>query len=73
MPEENDDPIIVAYLDEEEEIAPIIVAGLEGDDEAEGPGGRIYKRRRPPSVTPGRRERKFALCIYPKITSLPPT
>ena len=33
MPEENDDPIIVAYLDEEEEIAPIIVAGLEGDDE----------------------------------------
>ena len=33
MPEENDDPIIVAYLDEEEEIDPIIVAGLEGDDE----------------------------------------
>ena len=33
MPEENDDPIIVAYLDEEEEIDPIIVAGLEGDNE----------------------------------------
>ena len=32
MPEENDDTIIVAYLDEEEEIDPIIVAGLEGDD-----------------------------------------
>ena len=33
MPEENNDPIIVAYLDDEEEIGPIIVAGLEGDDE----------------------------------------
>ena len=34
MPEENDDPIIVAYLDEDEEDEdPIIVAGLEGDEE----------------------------------------
>ena len=33
MPEEDDDPIIVAYLDEDEEIDPIIVAGLEGDEQ----------------------------------------
>ena len=33
MPEENDDPIIVAYLDEEEEIDPLIVAGLEDDEQ----------------------------------------
>ena len=33
MPEENEDPIIVAYSDEDEEVDPIIiVAGLEGDD-----------------------------------------
>ena len=32
MPEENEDPIIVAYSDEDEEVDPIIiVAGLEGD------------------------------------------
>ena len=32
MPEEDKNPIIVAYLDEDEEIDPIIVAGLEGDE-----------------------------------------
>ena len=31
MPKEDDNPIIVAYLDEDKEIDPIIVAGLEGD------------------------------------------
>ena len=34
MPEKDKDPIIVAYLDEEEEVDPIIiVAGLEGDEQ----------------------------------------
>ena len=33
MPKEDNDPIIVAYLDEDEEIDPIIVAGLEGDEQ----------------------------------------
>ena len=34
MPEENEDPIIVAYSDEDEEVDPIIVvAGLEGDEQ----------------------------------------
>ena len=33
MPEEDEDPIIVAYLDEDLEIDPIIVAGLEGDEQ----------------------------------------
>ena len=72
MPEEDEDPLIVAYSDEDEEVDPIIiVAGLEGDKP--GPGGRTHKRRRTPSVSPRRRERKFAICIHPKVTSLPPT
>ena len=33
MPEEDKDPIIVAYSDEDEEIDPIIVASLEGDEQ----------------------------------------
>ena len=74
MPEEDEeiDPIIVADLEEDKEIDPIIVAGL-GWRQTEGPGGRTHKRRRTPSVSPGRRERKFAICIHPKITSLSPT
>ena len=69
---EDDDPIIVAYSDEEEVDPIIIVAGLEGDEQKDQEE-ETYKRRRIPSVTPGRRERKFALCLHPKITTLPPT
>ena len=71
MPE---DPIIVAYSDEDEGDDPlIIVAGLEGDNEQKDQEVEHTREEEPPSVTPRRRERKFALCIYPEITSLPPT
>ena len=73
MPEEDDDPIIVAYSDEEEEVDPIIiVAGLEGDEQKDQEGGHTREEESPQSP-PGRRERKSALCIHPKITPLPPT
>ena len=51
----------------------IIVAGLEGDDELKDQEEGHTREEEPPSVAPRRRERKYALCIYPKITSLPPT
>ena len=73
MPEEDDDPIIVAYSDEDEEVDPIIiVAGLEGD-EWKDQEEEHTREEEPPQSPPQRRERKFALCIHPKITSLPPT
>ena len=73
MPEEDDDPIIVAYSDEEEEVDPIIiVAGLEGDEQKDQEGEHTREEESPQSP-PGRRERKFAPCIHPKITPLPPT
>ena len=70
MPE---DPIIVAYSDEDEEVDPIlIVAGLEGDEQKDQEEEHT-REKEPPQLPPRRRERKFALCIHPKITSLPPT
>ena len=73
MPEEDEDPIIVAYSDEDKGDDPIIiVAGLEGDDEQKDQEVEHTREGRTPSVAPGRRERKYALCIYPKITSLTP-
>ena len=71
MPEEDDDPIIVAYLDEDEEIDPIIVAGLEGDEQKDQEEEHT-REEEPPQSPPGRRERKFAICIHPKVTPLPP-
>ena len=74
MPEENDDPVIVTYSDEEEGEDPIIVvAGLEGDIEQKDQEEGHTREEEPPQSPPGRRERKYALCVYPKITSLPPT
>ena len=73
MPKEDEeiDPIIVAELEEDKEIDPIIVAGL--DEDGQKDQQEKHKRGRTPSVSPGRRERKFAICIHPKVTSLPPT
>ena len=68
------DPIIVAYSDDNKGDDPlIIVAGLEGGNEQKDQEVEHTREEEPPSVTPGRRERKFALCIYPQIPSLPPT
>ena len=74
MPEENDDPIIVTYSDDEEGEDPIIVVtSLEGDIKQKDQEEGYTREEETPSVSPGRRERKYALCIYPKIPSLPPT
>ena len=48
MPKEDDDPIIVAYSDEEEEVDPIIiVAGLEGDEQKDQEGGHTREEESP--------------------------
>ena len=50
MPEEADDPIIVAYSDEEEEVDPIIiVAGLEGDEQKDQEGEHTREEESPQS------------------------
>ena len=53
MPEENKDPIIVAYSDEDEEVDPIIiVAGLEGDDEQKDQEEGHTREEDPPQLPP---------------------
>ena len=74
MPKEEEeiDPIIVADLEEDEETDPTIFVSLveNGQKDQEEEHAR---EEEPPSVSPRRRERKFAIFIHPKVTSLPPT
>ena len=50
MPEKDDDPIIVAYSDAEEEVDPIIiVAGLEGDEQKDQEGEHTREEESPQS------------------------
>ena len=73
MPEENDDPIIVAYLDEEEEIAPIIVAGLEGDDEQKDQEEEHTREEDPPQSPPEEEKGSLPYAYTPKSPPYPPT
>ena len=70
MPKEDEDPIIVAYSDEEEVDPVIIVAGLEGDEQKDQEEEHIEKTN--PLSHPRRRERKFALCYTPRSPPYPP-
>ena len=72
MPEENDDPIIVAYLDEEEEIAPIIVAGLEGDNEQKDQEEGHTREEDPPQSPPGEEKESLPYAYTPKSPPYPP-
>ena len=59
MPKEDEDPIIVAYSDEDKGDDPlIIVAGLEGDDEQKDQEVETHQRRRTPSVTPQKKRKE---------------
>ena len=73
MPKEDEDPIIVAYSDEDEEVDPIIiVAGLEGDEQKDQEG-RTYKRRRTSSVSPPEEEKGNMPYAYtPRSPPYPP-
>ena len=55
-PEEDNDPIIVTYLDEDEEIDPIIVAGLEGDKQKDQEEEHTREEEPPQSPQKKRKE-----------------
>ena len=73
MPEENNDPIIVVYLDEEEEIDPIIVAGLEGDDEQKDQEEEHTREEDPLSCPQKKRKEVCPMHIPQNHPPLPPT
>ena len=72
MPEENDDPIIVAYSDEEEGEDPIIVvAGLEGDDEQKDQE-EGHTREEPPQSPPEEEKGSMPYAYTPRSPPYPP-
>ena len=72
MPEEDDDPIIVAYSDEEDEDTIIIVTGLEGDGQKDQVEEHTREEESPQS--PLEEEKGSMPYAYtPTIASLPPT
>ena len=63
MPEEDEDPIIVAYSDEDEEVDPIIiVAGLEGDEQKDQE--EEHTREEEPPQSPPEEERGNSPYLY---------
>ena len=56
MPKEDDDPIIVAYSDEDEEIDPIIVAGLDEDGQKDQEEEHTREEEPPQSPQKKRKE-----------------
>ena len=62
MPEEDEDPIIIAYSDEDEEIDPIIVAGLEGDEQKDQE--EEHTREEEPPQSPLEEERGNSPYLY---------
>ena len=73
MPEENKDPIIVAYSDEDEEVDPIIiVAGLEGDDEQKDQEEGHTREEDPPQSPPEEEKGSLLYAYTPKSPPYPP-
>ena len=71
MPEEDDNPIIVAYLDEEEEIDPIIVAGLEGDEKKDQEEEHT-REEDPPQSPPEEEKGSLPYAYTPRSPPYPP-
>ena len=72
MPEENKDPIIVAYSDEDEEVDPvIIVAGLEGDDEQKDQEEGHTREEDPPQSPPEEEKGSLPYAYTPKSPPYP--
>ena len=71
MPEEDDDPIIVAYLDEDEEIDPIIVAGLEGDKQKDQEEEHT-REEEPPQSPPEEQKGNMPYAYTPRSPPYPP-
>ena len=63
MPEEDEDPIIIAYSEEDEEVDPIIiVAGLEGDEQKDQE--EEHTREEEPPQSPPEEERGNSPYLY---------
>ena len=73
MPEENDDPIIVTYSDEEEGEDPIIVvAGLEGDVEQKDQEEGHTREEEPPQSPPEEEKGSMPYAYTPRSPPYPP-
>ena len=73
MLEENKDPIIVAYSDEDEEVDPIIiVAGLEGDNEQKDQEEGHKREEDPPQSPPEEEKGSLPYAYTPKSPPYPP-
>ena len=71
MPEENEDPIIVAYLDKGKEIDPIVVAGLEGDEQKYQEEEHI-REEEPPQSPPEEEKGSLPYAYTPRSPPYPP-
>ena len=65
------DPIIVADLAEDEETDPTIFVSL-GEDGQKDQEEEHTREEEPPQSPLEEEERELAICIHPKVTSLPP-
>ena len=72
MPEKDDDPIIVAYSDAEEEVDPIIiVAGLEGDEQKDQEGEHT-REEESPQLPPEEEKGSLPYTYTPRSPPYPP-
>ena len=71
MPEEDDDPIIVAYSDEDEEIDPIIVAGLDEDGQKDQEEEHT-REEEPPQSPPEEEKGNLPYAYTPRSPPYPP-
>ena len=73
MPKEDEDPIIVAYLDDDEGDDPlIIVAGLEGDDEQKDQEVEHTREEEPPQLPPEEEKGSLPYAYTPRSPPYPP-
>ena len=72
MPEENDDPVIVAYSDEEGEDPIIVVAGLEGDIEQKDQEEGHTREEEPPQSPPKEEKGSMPYAYTPRSPPYPP-
>ena len=73
MPKENEDPIIVAYSDEDEEVGPlIIVAGLEGDDKQKDQEEEHTREEDPPQSPLEEEKGSLPYAYTPRSPPYPP-
>ena len=71
MPEEDDDPIIVAYSDEEDEDPIIIVAGLEGDEQKDQVEEQT-REEESPQLPPEEEKGSMPYAYTPRLPPYPP-